>query len=464
MTTQPPRSRIGGGLIAIGAGLLLGLGLLFYAQSMSGPPVTRKLELGVDGVPIRLARDLLLPPHGFTLQVVFDPPLEPATRPGLVVELREERSGLTVEIQDELVHRDGHATYLVPESLGLREGLLAVRARATFEDGTVAEDWRRFRIRAFFGGPPIGARQIVHFDFGVDRDGDGRADFERDVEALGLAAAARPELVRAVAARVAERALARVRRAYDAPDDPNRTGLDRDPVAVRFQLAPVTAMTERPYATRICVGGRDPAQPGSVGHVRFDLGNARRGSDECTGEQTAGLFPAELAIYREAPLYREVLGPFDAALGGVPYGTAPAEDVTWGEAASAAPASAPRAAQHARAIEVVGDVLGTLMAHEAAHALGLVPPGRPAFGLFGGTEGEDYAHAVEPQDAAGDEPNAAPSLMTRGRRLAFEDLAGTGEGGELRFRPLEYAYLRDRVVLQDEARSPYPEAPEAPLE
>jgi len=464
VTTEPPRSRIGGGLLAIAAGTLLGLGLLFYAQRMAGPPVTRRIELSVDGVPIRLSRDLLLPPHGFTVQVVFDPPLEAGSRPELVVELREERSGMTLEIQDELVHRDGYATYLVPESLGVREGLLAVRARATFEDGTVSEDWRRFRVRAYFGGPPIGARQIVHFDFGVDRDGDGRADFERDVEALGLAAPTRPELVQAIAARVAERALARVRRAYDAADDPNRTGLDRDPVAVRFQLSAVTSMTERPYATRICVGGRDPAQPGSVGHVRFDLGNARRASDECMGEQTAGIFPAELAIYRESPLYREVVGPFDPAVGGVPFGTDAAEDVTWGEAAATASASAPRSAQLERAIETVGDVLGSLMAHEAAHALGLVPPGRPAFGLFGGTDGEDYAHAVEPQDAAGDEPDAAPSLMTRGRRLAFEDLAGTGEGGELRFRPLEYAYLRDRVVLQDEARSPYPEAPEAPLE
>lgn len=455
MTLVPPSSRVGGGVLAIAAGALIGLGLLFFTNRDGERQADHRIEIAVDGVPIRLARDLLLPTHGFTLQVVFEPPLDAARHPALVVELREERTGKTLEIQDDLVHREGYATYLVPESLGVREGLLAVRARATFADGAIAEDWRRFRIRPFFGGPPIGARQIIHFDFGVDRDGDARPDFERDLEALGLGLAERPELARDLAALIAERALARVRRAYDASDDPNRTGLARDPVAVRFQLGAAERMTDRPYTTRLCVGGRDPAQPGSVGHVRFDRANERRSSDECTDKQTAGLFPAELAIYRESALYREVLGPFDPAIGGVPYGSDEAERL-----AAEATSTGPRAAQLARALELVGDVLGTLMAHEAAHTLGLVPPGRPAFGLFGGTVGEDYAHAIPPDD----EPSGPPSLMDRGRSLPFEALAGAGEGGELRFRPLEYAYLRDRIVLQSDARNPYPDPPEEPLE
>ncbi|MBK7951132.1 MAG: hypothetical protein IPK00_20800 [Deltaproteobacteria bacterium] len=451
----PRRSGVGRGVLAIAAGALIGLGLIFFTHREDLRRTDRRIEIAVNGVPIRLARDLQLPTHGFTLQIVFTPPPDPARRPALVVELREERTGKTLEIQDDLIYRDGYATFAVPEALGVREGLIAVRARATFADGTSAEDWRRLRIRGFFGGPPIGARQITHFDFGVDRDGDGRPDFERDLEAMGLGEAGRPELAHDLASRVAERALARVLRAYDASDDPNRTGLPRDPVAVRFQLGASERMADRPYTTRICVGGRDPAQPGSVGHVRFDARNARRSSDECMGKQTAGLFPAELAIYREAALYREVLGPFDPAIGGVPFGRDDAE-----RPAGDAAAPGPRAEELARAIEVVGDVLGTLMAHEAAHTLGLVPPGRPAFGLFGGTVGEEYAHAVGPDG----ETSPAPSLMDRGRSLSFEALAGAGEAGELRFRPLEYAYLRDRVVLQSDARNPYPDPPEAPLE
>jgi hypothetical protein len=99
-----------------------------------------------------------------------------------------------------------------------------------------------------------------------------------------------------------------------------------------------------------------------------------------------------------------------------------------------------------RAVAVFGDALGTLMAHETGHALGLVAPGRPGVGLFGGESGEAWAHAVE---IGGDEsPEAALSLMSPGRRFGFEDLAGLGAAGELRFRPIDYAYLRDRVVLQ----------------
>lgn len=431
MTTDPTPTRRVSPLVALLAGGLVGLGLLVFAAGEEGRRSTHRLAIGVDGVPPRMARDLLLPAHGWTLQIALDPVPAADARPELIVEMREERTGLTIAIQDDLIAGDGFWTLPIPERLGLREGLVAVRARATFADGSQAEDWRRIRIRAFEGGPPIGGRQIVYFDFEVDRDGDGRADFPADLEQLGLVAPGQPELARSLADRIADRALARVERAYAASDDPNRTGRPADPVAVRFQQRPVELESERPYTTRICVGGRDPAQPGSVGHVRFDPGNSRRASDECTGEEPAGLFPAELASYRESPLYREILGPFDPALGGTPWAGEPE-----------------RSDAMDRAIAVLGDALGTLMAHETGHALGLVAPGRPGVGLFGGESGEDWAHAVDFGDDGEASPEAALSLMAPGRRFGFEDLAGLGATGELRFRPIDYAYLRDRVVLQ----------------
>ncbi|MGJ8868772.1 hypothetical protein, partial [Salmonella enterica] len=88
-------------------------------------------------------------------------------------------------------------------------------------------------------------RQIIHFDFSVDRDEDGRVDFEQDLERLGLASPAHPEIAELLATRIAARALARVERAFDVDGDPNRTGASRDPVAVRFQLAPVELEAER---------------------------------------------------------------------------------------------------------------------------------------------------------------------------------------------------------------------------
>lgn len=447
MSIDPMPSRRVPTLLALLAGGLIGLGLLFFAAREDGRRGDHALAIGIDGVSPRMARDLLLPRHGWTLQITIDPAPPPEAQPELVVELREERTGMTIEVQDELIAGEGFSALTIPERLGLREGLLAVRARARFPDGSIAEDWRRLRIRAFEGGAPIAGRQIVHFDFAVDRDGDGRADFEADLAQLGLVDAKAPaarERARTIARRIAERALDRVRRAYAASDDPNRTGAPSDPVEVRFQLQPVELESERAFTTRICVGGRDPDQPGSVGHVRYDARNGRRASDECTGDEATGLFPLELAAYRTSPLYREVLGPFDPALGGKPFGDEPE-----------------RRAAHARAIAVVGDALGTLMAHETGHALGLVAPGRPGVGLFGGETGEQYAHAVaafEGEDArdgeAGGDGDAPPiSLMSPGRRFTFEDLAGVGAAGELRFRPIDYAYLRDRVVLQDPPRA-----------
>lgn len=435
MTNEPTSSRRVNALVALLAGGLVGLGLLVFAAGEEGRRSAHRLTIGLDGVPPRMARDLLLPAHGWTLQISLDPAPPPDASPVLVVEMREERTGLTIEVQDALIAGDGFWTLPIPERLGLREGLVAVHARATFADGSQSEDWRRIRIRSFDGGPPIGGRQIVHFDFQVDRDGDGRADFEADLERLGLVEPKAPGLAGPIAGRIAERALARVERAYSASDDPNRTGLPADPVAVRFQLAPVELESERPYTTRICVGGRDPAEPGSVGHVRFDAGNARRASDECAGDEAAGLFPGELASYRESELYREIMGPFEPALGGTPWAGEPAQSDALD-----------------RAIVVLGDALGTLMAHETGHALGLVAPGRPGVGLFGGETGEAWAHAVD-DSAEGDRDGAESSdavlsLMAPGRRFGFEDLAGRGAAGELRFRPIDYAYLRDRIVLQ----------------
>lgn len=477
MATRSVPSVFGRTLLGVLAGVLIGGALVVFSAGDEARRADHRIVIGINGLALRETRDLLLPPHGWTLQVAFDPPLEPGrSEPQIEIELREERTGMTIPVADRLVTRPDHATFVVPEALGIREGLLAVRARATFADGTTSEDWRRLRIRAFFGGPPIGGRQIVHFDFGVDRDGDGAPDFPADLIALGLVSAAgdsagantaaspdtSPDaLPDRLARRIAERALARVARAFDDPSDPNRTGRERDPVGVRFQLEPVIVEAERPYTTRICVGGRDPGHPGSVGHVRFDRRNARRSSSECgSGATTAddggraeasegrgeatGIFPGELAIYASSPRYREVFAPFLAAEGGIPFGLAPGDAERLGHASPDE-----RGSQLVRAIEVLGDALGTLMAHETGHALGLVAAGKPPIGLFGGGEGTRFVHAI-PADP---EAPAAPSLMDPGPEFTFEQLAAPDSASELRFRPIDYAYLQDRVVLQDDPRA-----------
>jgi hypothetical protein len=456
----------------IAVGLVIGLILvsLAYQEALFAGDGDAELLIHINGVETQMARDVLLPNTGWVLEIELPAGLAQEVRDTLKVTLRAERTGSMIEIVDQLVQREDLATLVIPESLGLFAGLLSIRATLTDLEGGEIEAYRRVRIRRWLGGPPIGSREIVHFDFAVDRDADGRPDFESDLQSLGLLAPAQPELARAISQRLAERALARVERAYDRSDDPNRTGFPRDQVFIRFMLE----TDPGPFVTRICVGGANQDHPESIGYVRFDHRNARKSSNECDpkrpGAETndereaAGLFPREFSIYRDSPLYREVFGPFLSKQGGTPIGADPldlqaiaggADPLDLQAIAGGAEAGSPiqrdallnRRADIDRVIEVFGDALGTVMAHETAHALGLVPKGKPGVGLFGGDEalGEGYAHNLAPSG----NPPSQKWLMNNGQDFRFEDLAGEAKSGELRFRPLNYAYLKDRVVLID---------------
>jgi hypothetical protein len=299
------RGAISGAGLAIGLGVVGGLILLALTQLDLGLGFERvdrsgQVSISINGIAPRISRDVLLPPAGWVLQIEFPDHAEAEARSGLSVQLRAERSGAAIQLEDRFNFQDGLATFLIPESLGLSAGLFTVRANLVDASGNQFEASRRMRIRTYLGGPPIGSRQVIHFDFSVDRDADGLADFARDLERFGLASPDHPELARIIAERIEVRALERVERAYDATDDPNRTGQSRDLVRVYFRP------TEDPAAltTRICVGGSDPTQSALVGHVRFDRRNKDKTSVECAGEEIAGLFPAELEIYKDSPIYR----------------------------------------------------------------------------------------------------------------------------------------------------------------
>jgi hypothetical protein len=445
------RGAISGPLLAIGLGVigglaLLALTLLDFGFGFGGRKIDRtgRVAISINGVSPRMARDVLLPTHGWTLQIRFPEYSAEAARDGLSVMLRSERTGATIQIEDRFDYQDGLATLTIPRSLGLAEGLLSVRASFTDASEHRFEDSRRIRIRSWFGGAPVGFRQFIHFDFEVDRDGDEIPDFLKDLERFGLASPDLPELARSVAAQIEDRAIARVEQAYDVAHDPNETGQARDPVQVRFR----SESDPSALVTRICVGGSDPANGASVGHVRFDRHNEEKTSDECGEEPIAGLFPGELEIYRDARLYRDVFGPFLESNGGTPIGGHAEDSIILqskpvGEARNDAEMG--RRADIARAITVFGDVLGSIMAHEAGHALGLVAPGRPGIGLFGGTDGDTYAHNVDPIG----EPEEHLWLMNPGGGFTFAELAGYADSGVLNFRPINYAYLRDRIVLSD---------------
>ena len=431
-----------GTAIALGGGLVIGLLIVFFGvrQERFAGLDAAEIAIRINDLGPRIGRDVLVPTSGWTMQVELPEGLPESVRETLTIDIREERTGAIVEITDRFRFDGLVGTTVVAEDLGLIEGLFSVRASLTDGDERVLQTFRRQRIRSWLGGPPIGSRQIIHFDFSVDRDRDGRPDFETDLASLGLLSKDVPDAAAPFARAIAKRALARVLRAYDRTDDPNHTGRARDRVFVRFELE----TEDTPLVTRICVGGRNPAHPDSIGYVRYDPHNETRGSEECRGTAEdggdAGLFPAALAVYADDPLWRESFAPLLDA----PFGSRP-EDLAL-LSAEATPESSERARAITRALGRFGDALGTVMAHESAHALGLVPTGKPSLGLFAGDDpaGETYAHNLTVEERL---PSEA-WLMNPGGTFAFADLTGQGTSGELRFRPLNWAYLKDRVVLK----------------
>jgi hypothetical protein len=89
------------------------------------------------------------------------------------------------------------------------------------------------------------------------------------------------------------------------------------------------------------------------------------------------------------------------------------------------------------------DALGSVIAHETGHALGLVAPGPPGGGLFGGAIGPDLGHNL----TAGGATPTQSWIMNAGSTYTFPKLSGLGGNLLPVFRPLNFAYLRDRALI-----------------
>jgi hypothetical protein len=134
------------------------------------------------------------------------------------------------------------------------------------------------------------------------------------------------------------------------------------------------------------------------------------------------------------------------SLGGTPVGAHPVDSIVLDpgfDPGSGTPEQVARYQQVQTAIQAFADALGSIVAHETGHALGLVPAGPPGGGLFGGTAGAQLNHAVEP--GGGDA--TANFLMNSGYTYTFAKLAGLNGNPLPYLRPIDYAYLRDRVVI-----------------
>ena len=388
---------------------------------------------------------LVVPPSGFVINVGWVETDAPIDISSLAV-LAEGWDG-SLLILTHLFETDdvSNAWLVLQPPIALSEGSHTLHGRISDENGVTGTFSFSFAVREHLAGsPPIGTGQAIWFDFDADRDTTLGSDFDVDLEAFGLRSIAATAAQNAwVREWVIAESLERVRVAYY--DSPTPIPGIVDPIDVVFsETDPST-----PETTRICVGGEDPNGTGILGNVLLDYANSNRASVECATLPATGVFPREmLRYYTGQTAFQHAFDNLRPGAGGTAIGEHPYDGIVLAPdfdplASGTPPTYVQRFIQIRNAVETLGASLGTILAHETGHALGLVPDGPPGGGLFGGGSGADKAHNLNPD---GSKP-AVTFLMNGGGQFSFAELAGA-EGEPLaEFRPLNHAYLRDRVAL-----------------
>jgi len=306
--------------------------------------------------------------------------------------------------------------------------------------GRVGLDELSFAVRSYAGTPPIGQGQDFWFDFTSDRDGVPGPDFPVDLQAFGLGSAAQPSLSAVVEEQVVAAVLSRASQVYHEADG---AGLGfPDPVRVDFYADDPGGG----QVTRICIGGPDPSGQGQIGSILIDPNNGNRASVECGTIPPTGIFPRELLTYQNQGLFQSTFDPLMTSRGGTPVGEHVLDPVVLHPAFDPGDATPQELARYQviqTAVTRFADALGSVTAHEAGHALGLVAPGPQGIGLHGGTTGAVFSHDVTSDGTSSPAPNY---LMKHGGSFNFARLAGLGSHPLPFLRALDFAYLRDRVM------------------
>jgi hypothetical protein len=423
------------GLARTGSSLLL---LALVAGGGSGARCggpAPSLTLTVNAIPDAHNDLLVLPPSGFTVDVGF-------VNPGLLLPTTLEVWALpwdpelpNTDLSSDLVVLDLEGgVALVSPAHALAPGSYTLLALADVKPtGNVAASLD-VAVRSPPTPPPLAAHQWIQLDFAADRDGDSAPDFPEDLASFGLGSGAAPALSQVVEDWVVAEVVARSQAYYDGP---NPSGLPGgDPANLTFsELPPASG----PF-TRICVAGEDPSGGVTIGNVLYDPGNGNPANVACDDFLPSGVFPREFLFYASSAAFQAVFAPLLAQ----PVGTDPLDPLVLGPAYDPGdPAQLARFTEIESGVETFAQALATICAHEAGHAIGLVPPGPPGGGLYGGSAGADFTHDVEPWGGV----PAENLLMNRGSSFSFEELTGLGGVALPRLRELDFGYLQGRLVL-----------------
>jgi hypothetical protein len=307
-----------------------------------------------------------------------------------------------------------------------------------------------FAVRDFSMGPPLGNLQTVFLDFDQDRNLGPEIDFLESLREFGLSS---PSLAASgdedgLRDSVVALILAQVHRVYGRDAD---GGPGADPVNIVF----ASTTPEVPHS-RLCVGGESPRGAAHLGAALLDENNTFETSDECATAALFGVFPHAIDdLWGADPAYPAVFAPVDPDLGGAPFGEHPLDAAILApgfDLSAASPGEVQRFFAIVNAIDAFARIVSTAIAHEVGHMLGLVAHGAAPRGLWGGSSGTTTDHNADP---AGGTP-AGNFVMNAGTRFSFDEITGRGGKSPPVFRPLNWAYLRDRVALNEDVRALLP--------
>ena len=315
--------------------------------------------------------------------------------------------------------------------------------------GNTVNDVYGFAVRDYpISGAPLGDLQWVFLDFTQDRSLGPDVDFVEDLRTFHLASAAAPQyetqmrdwIVMEIVAR-ANLLLGRNPDGSAAPDSPNLQFVETAPVGTH---------------SRLCVGGSSQLGSSYLGATQLDVNNVNDAQDECAFGSYFGVFPQAIDnLWAGDPDYQAALHPLDPLQAGTPVGEHALDPIVLDSGYDPATGSAQEAARWGEitnAVDAFSQVIASAIAHETGHLVGLVAHGAAPGGLFGGSTGGDFDHNVTP---GGGTP-ATTHLMNQGAAFSFAEM--TGRAGEPLpdFRTLNWAYLRDEVVLAPLVTALYP--------
>jgi len=410
------------------------------AASDSAPP---GLFLTLDDIPDDQNDLLVVPSGGFRITIAFyaggGGPVDPSS---LVVTASHALDGLAAGAN--LAPRFGitsrGAVWTVPEDPDMALTTVRLSARIRDRAGREARDSYAFAVRNFDFGAPLATTQYVHLDFSRDRDADGVADFVESLRRFGLATPVAPDLEGDLRDELVAEIVARVNLLYGHGPEGTRT---RDSVnAVFSSEAPGV-----PHSS-LCIGGEHPDTPGALGSVPIDLDNLDEFQDQCR-EPGHGVFPDAIeALWGSSELFRRSFGPLRPDRAGAPVGSHPLDAILFAPDFRLAGADAAQRTRLVRvldALDLFAQVVAVGVAHEVGHLLGLTAPGPAPLGLFGGDAGDELNHNVAP---GGGTPRGN-HVMNRGGSFSLAEISGREGHAVPRFRPLNWAYLHDRIVRSE---------------